>query len=206
MGAAATHGEGPERPPGVEAHPALRAAPTADVKPHEGSAGDDGTVDLSAALSVLRARIDEEFRITERLDTKMRQAFALAAGFFAIAQTVAFGSFAATRVGPADRVVLGSCALVAALSLVVVAHRLVGGEETLEEEDIRPDAVVRWVEEATAADEVSLRILSQLSLVARRRTENNRIRQHNHARVQDGARWSLIATGVELGMAIVLRL
>ena len=50
--------------------------------------GGAGGKDLDQAISTLRARVDEEFRIAERLDSKARQAFALAAGFFAVVQTV----------------------------------------------------------------------------------------------------------------------
>src|SRR3954465_14757211 len=99
--------------------------------------GDGGAVsgDIDNALTVLRARIDEEFRITERLDSKSRQAFALTAGFFAVVQTVAFGAFAQATVNGTERVLLLAAAVVAGGALIVVANRLTNGEELLEEAD-----------------------------------------------------------------------
>ena len=40
-------------------------------------------------MDALKASADQEFNIAERLSAKARQAFALAAGFFVVAQTVA---------------------------------------------------------------------------------------------------------------------
>ena len=119
---------------------------------------------LDHAIGVLRARVEEEFRVTERLDSKSRQAFALAAGFFVIAQTVAFGSFGS--VNGTESVLVGSAAIFAALAVLVTGHHLATGEELQEVRDLRPDAVVDWCKEATDDEYVSARIVTNLRDVA----------------------------------------
>jgi len=161
--------------------------------------------DLEQAISTLRARIDEEFRIAERLDTKGRQAFALAAAFFAVVQTVAFGSFAASGVHPGERVLLGIAAVIAGLSLVVVAHRLTHGEELQEEEDVAPEAIVEWCNEADEPEYVSVRLVAELSGVARSRTDNNKTRARKYDAIADATRLALILAGVQLVLAIIVR-
>jgi hypothetical protein len=166
-----------------------------------------GGKDLEQAITVLRARIDEEFRITERLDSKGRQAFALAAAFFAVVQTVAFGAFAQGDVTANERVWLAGGAVLAGLSLVAIAHRLSHAEGLLEEADIRPDAIVTWANEADGDPEyVSARLVSELANVANRRNENNATRSGKYDRVAAATRLALALTGLELLVAIVVRL
>jgi hypothetical protein len=184
-----------DAPPG-ERHPTVATG-----------AGGAGGRDLDQAIGVLRARIDEEFQITERFATKGRHAFALAAAFFAVVQTVAFGSFQEGGVQPGERVALLVVALIAGAALVVVAHRVTGGEELLEEADIRPEAIVDWCEEAGDDPEyVPARLVSELSRMARRRSENNAIRGRNYDAVEQAVRLALIATAFELVVAIVVRI
>jgi hypothetical protein len=162
--------------------------------------------DLEQAIRVLQARMDEEFRISERLDSKQRQAFALAAAFFAVAQTVAFGSFAQGNLHSSARALIGILAVAAALVLVMVMHRLRDGEELRTEDDVRPDAIVKWCNEADDPGYVSARLVGELSEVAKRRSDSNKLRATNYDRVADVARWSLIATAVELLVAVALRI
>ncbi len=171
-------------------------------------AGDGGgsANDLEQAIAVLRARMDEEFRISERLDSKQRQAFALASVFFAVVQTVAFGSFAQGNLHTAQRAIIGGLAVVAGLVLVVVMHRLNDAEELRPEDDLRPEAVVNWCNEADSPGYVATRLVGELSDVARRRANSNKVRAGNYDSVANAARWSLIVTGVELLVAIALRI
>src|SRR5438874_4637282 len=69
-----------------------------------GSSPDDE--DVTLALDVLRKMADQEFNRAERAASRARQAFALAAGFFAVVQTVAFGSFAKSLVSHGERTTL----------------------------------------------------------------------------------------------------
>ena len=160
--------------------------------------GGAGGKDLDQAITVLRARIDEEFRISERLDSKARQAFALATGFFAVVQTLAFGGFAQTTVTPTERVFLLVAAVIAGGCVVVVAHRLANGEELLEEADVKPEAIVEWCDEAgNDAEFVSTRLVSELAHMARRRADNNAIRARNYDAVAFSTRWALILAAVD---------
>ena len=168
--------------------------------------GGAGGADLVQAITVLRARVDEEFRISERLESKARQAFALTAGFFAVVQTIALGGLAQDMVHTAERVWLLAAALCAGVALLVVAHRLVNGAELLEEADVKPDAVVEWCNKATDPEYVSVRLVAELARMANRRTENNEIRAIHYDRVAYAARWAIIFALLELLTAIVVRL
>ncbi len=169
-------------------------------------AGDGPDADLDRAITVLNARLDEEFRISERLDGKQRQAFALASVFFAIVQTVAFGSFAQGHLHTAQRGVIGGLAVVACVILIVVMQYLTSAEKLRDEDDINPKAIVDWCNEADAPDYVAVRLVGELSEVAQKRAASNKARALSYDKVSAAARWSLIASGVELLVAIALRI
>jgi hypothetical protein len=168
------------------------------------SAGSD--LDLQLAINALRARVDEEFRVAERLDSKQRQAFGLAAALFAVAQTVAFGSFESGSLDGAKRAIIVAAAVVAALVLVIVMHRLRNAEDLHDEDDVLPEAIVDWCNEADADGYVAVRLIREFSEVARRRAASNKVRSDAYDRVAEAARWSLIATGTELLIAVLLRI
>lgn len=162
--------------------------------------------DLSQAVAVLRGRVDEEFKITERLDTKQRQAFALAAGLFAVAQTVAFGAFSDDSVDTPARILIAAVAAIAAACVVWTAGRLQDGEELQEQDDINPESIVNWCNEPSDdPDYVTVRLVRELSVVAQNRHMRNQERAKDYDRVAYAARWAMIATGVELFVAIALR-
>ena len=90
----------------------------------------------------------------------MRQGFAVSAGFFAIVQTVVFGgSVEMTGVG-------GFLVLVAAVAagfgLIAVANRVTNGLELQREPDVKPEAIVKWCDEADDPEYVSTRLVSEL--------------------------------------------
>ena len=169
-----------------------------------GGGGDD----LYQAITVLRGRIDEEFRITERLDSKSRQAFALAAAIFAVVQTVAFGSFGEDTVGSGERIALLATALLAGLVLVVVAHRVRNIEDLLPEEDTKPGTIVEWCNEAPRDDPeyVPSRLVGELGRVADARAANNKRRAAKYEEVEAASRLALIAAALELVLAIAVRI
>ena len=187
-----------------------RAAGAADIRAVPGRTGQTGQgggrTDIEPALLELRARVDEEFEISQRLDSKMRQAFALAVGYFAVVQTVAFGSFAERGVNPSERLLLLVAVIAAGFGLLAVAHRLTNGEELLDEHDTRPDAIIQWLNEAAADDYVPSKLVVELAETAKDRTANNAIRGRNYDAVVAAARSTIIFTTVELLMAITVRL
>lgn len=98
---------------------------------------DDKTIGLELLLKLH----DQETTRAERASTRARQAFALAAGFFAVVQTVAFGSFAgrfiaaSERAGILDRAIVAGICLTACGVLLLVADGALRGR-TVTEEDI----------------------------------------------------------------------
>jgi hypothetical protein len=172
-----------------------------------GSTGPGASIaDVEQTIGILRARIDEEFRISERLDSKGRQLFTLAAGFFAAVQAVAFTALGNEHLAASSRVVLLAFTLVAAAVLVLVGHRLANSEEPLKESDIPPDDLVGWLESGENQEQVLLRLVGALSEVAKSRATNNATRKNRYDELQYIARWSLIASGAELLVAILVRL
>jgi hypothetical protein len=186
--------------PHGESRATLRLADADEVR----SVSDASDVsELAQVISALRARIDEEFRMMERLDTKARQAFALVAGFFAVVQAVAFGGFAQSHVSTSELVVVAIFAIVAGALVVVAGHLLREVEELQREPDIKPSEIVRWFDEAADADEVSRNLATGLAHVAEKRYANNLEKTKRLKRLENAARWSLIFTSAELMLAIV---
>lgn len=163
--------------------------------------------DLDQAITALRARMDEEFRITERLSSKARQVFALTAGFFAVIQTIAFGTFGRDTVNSTERATLLVIAIVAGASVAWVARRVTSSEELLDETDVSPDKIAEWTEKGRSDPEyVRTHLVSNLAVVARKRSDNNKVRAERYDEVENAARWALIITSVELIVAVVVRL
>lgn len=158
--------------------------------------------DLEQAIATLRARIDEEFRISERFDSKSRQLFALAGGFFAAVQAVTFSSIGSDGLSSQGKAILLGAALTAAAALVILNQRLADSEEPLEEEDVPPDDIVTWVETGQSEEATLLRLIGGLATIARSRVDNNKLRKLRHDHLQTVMRWSLIASGAQLLVAI----
>jgi len=127
---------------------------------------------------------------------------------FAVVQTVAFGSFAQGGVTTGERIVLLVMAIVAGFSLVVVASKVRDVEGLKPEDDLKPEAIVKWLNEAPANDSeyVSKKLVAELSRVARSRTESNGTRAATYERVEVWVRLSLIAVASELVVAIIVRI
>lgn len=167
----------------------------------------DSGARLDLAITALRARVDEEFRITERLDSKARQAFALAGGGFAIAQTVAFGSFGQDQIHDAARYLTLGLAIIAGVALTLTAHKLTDAEDLRPEKDIEPAAIERWARERDDAM-FAKEMIVHLREVADRRAASNAGRAElysGHRGVLFWTRWTLILTGAELIFAIIFR-
>jgi hypothetical protein len=203
MASAPEHGDDPVM---TSRHAPTPIRSTLGVGSAPDTLGGAGGKDIEQAITVLRARIDEEFRIAERLDSKSRQVFALAAGFFAVVQTVAFGSFAQNRITSTDRMIMLIATVIAGLALVAVAYRLSRGETLLPESDIKPEAILAWCNESESdAEHVSTHLVGELSRVARCRSDNNEIRSRNYDAVATMASVALSLAGLELLIAIAVR-
>jgi len=194
--------ESGDTPPGESTAP-LRLAEANEV--HEASGGPYSS-ELVQMINALRARVDEEYRIMERLDAKARQAFTLVAAFFAVVQAVAFGGFAETGVTTAEGVVLAVLAIIAGVSVGVVGHCLRKEEALQEERDLDPDKILGWWREATGENYVSHRVAVGLAEIAKVRYANNETRAALYKQLDSAARLSLILSLVELIWAIVIRI
>jgi hypothetical protein len=158
------------------------------------------------AVTVLSRRIEEEFRIAERHDAKARQALAIAAGFFAATQVTTVASLNRSSVHAGARVAIVAAALVAGLALVVVARRLISAEELRKEDDIDPDRILAWCEEGGEKPEyVSGRLVRELTEVAKARAHSNRGRAERYSAVATATRSALVLTGIELMIALAVR-
>src|SRR4051812_30466842 len=85
-----------------------------------GGSGDD-LGDAARIVDALKASADQEFQIAERLSSKARQAFALAAGVFVIAQTVVFGNFASKNLSDNEKHWMITLAIGAVVALAFAA-------------------------------------------------------------------------------------
>jgi hypothetical protein len=159
---------------------------------------------LDLAIEVLRARVDQEFKITERIDGKGRQAFALVAAFFAVAQAVTFGSFRAASLTSPKLVLLAVLATAAVAFVLLTGHLLADSEELQDEPDVRPASVERWAHEKTDRA-FAEKLLVELRDVAEKRHEGNERRGRRYQRVACTARVALILTSVELIFGIAFR-
>jgi len=204
MASASSHEGGEGR---IEGPPSAPSPISALPPPRSGGPGQArGLSDIERTIEILSARIAEEFQISERYDSKGRQLFALAAGFFAAVQAVAFAAFGAEHLSQDSRLFLLVMALVAGAVLVVVGDRLADAEEPLREKDIEPDELVEWLESGEPEEAVLLKQAGALAKVAKLRAESNKTRKLSYDAIQTAARWSLIVSGLELVAAIAVRL
>lgn len=124
VGAAA---EKPEGPPPVPFRRAGAASPAGSQA--TGTQSSDVPVPLGGGtalssnagrtLDLILKRVDQELERSERAGNRARQAFAISVGFFAIVQTVAFGSFAYGLISPAERAEIIDRAVVAGYAVAV---------------------------------------------------------------------------------------
>jgi hypothetical protein len=197
--------EGGERRAGHLPEPSRISALPAPPAP--GSAGSGGGAsDAERAIEILRGRIDEEFRISERYDAKGRQLFTVAAGFYAAVQAVAFAAFGTEHLASEARLAVLVCAFGAGLVLIVVGQRLANAEAPLKEADIPPEDLVAWLESEETEEQVLLRQVGALATVAKSRAAKNAERKTTFEAIDVAVRWSLIASGVELLLALTVRL
>ncbi|MGO9761656.1 MAG: hypothetical protein ACLP1Q_10410 [Solirubrobacteraceae bacterium] len=191
----------------MEGPPSAQSPISALPTPRSGGSGRPrGLSDVERTIEILCARIAEEFQISERYDSKGRQLFALAAGFFAAVQAVAFAAFGTEHLAQGSRLLLLVVALGASAVLVIVGHRLANAEEPLGEKDIKPDELVEWLESGEGEEAVLLKQAGALATVAELRAESNKTRKLSYDALQTVARCSLIVSGIELVAAIAVRL
>jgi hypothetical protein len=164
MGSASRHtGENPPVP--------LRPA-TGEAQPPE---PDSGT---ATALTLLQKLVEQELGRSERFVTRARQAFALAAGFFAVVQTVAFGSFAKAAISTPERTTLLWIAGGAGVLLAACGAVLLYADTAYKTMNLTPEGILEVLneedEDGLTADE---RYVEDLADIVKALRETNRRRQ-----------------------------
>jgi hypothetical protein len=159
---------------------------------------------LDLAIEALRARVDQEFQISERLDSKARQGFGLVAAVFAVAQAVAFGNFRAGHLSGPELVILAVLAVGAACLVLLTGSRLSDSEEAKPTGDIHPDAIARWTQEKNDRA-FAEQLVVELGRVAKERHAGNENRRLRYQKLESTARVALIMIIVEMLFAIAFR-
>jgi len=161
--------------------------------------------DLDNALGVLRERVEAEFRITERLDAKCRQAFALAAAAFTVAQASAFTSFGQAEVSTLERLMILLTALMAAAALGLTAIRLQRSEKPQAEKALDPRTVVELCRTAVEPGIVTAGLVWNLGELGAKRVEGNERRIELTRAVASAAQATFAISGIELMVALITR-
>lgn len=162
----------------------------------------NGTERLGQAIEVLQARIAEEFQVSERINTKGRQAFALLTAFFAIAQTIAFGGFGLSHPQGATAVLLAIVATFAIVALLVSGHRVLGLEELQPEAYLKPEKVVQWAKAGPDRAFAQQAIVNMAEIADRRRKSNEK-RAEQYRELESSARLVVVLIAAEILIAII---
>lgn len=163
--------------------------------------------DAGKVVDALKAAAEQEFQIAERLAAKARQAYALAAGVFVIAQTVAFGAFQAKHLDGARPAIIVVFAIIAVAGLGWATYKVLAADDVQPSGDLEPEALMDLVNDAYEHDENVLgKLAGAYSGVLTTRREANDVRRTAYKETRTAVGWSLIATGVELFVALLLRI
>jgi len=166
---------------------------------------------LSLLLDAAKATIDEEFRRSERLDTKSRNQVSLAATMFGVAQVITVGLLNSVLADGGDRKALILSAVLVSASLVALgwlarAMYLSYTSWSLKVEqaltlDIFGD---RYIRAAKAGNpNVGERLVTQYAKVARTRRDNNAARAEAVKRAERACLAASACVGLELVLAFV---
>lgn len=194
----------PERVPAQGRH--LRPADDHDSSPRPTDGGGGGHEDAATIVDALKSSSEQELTIAERIATKARQAFALGAGVFVVAQTVAFGNFDANKISTHDQHLIIILAIVAVAVLALAGVATIKADSTVPSGDLPLDDLAKDLNAAYEGDEEVVGRLGTyyLGVVRTRRAANvTRIKWYRQAR------WavllSLAATTAELIFSLVAR-
>lgn len=138
--------------------------------------GDDNS-QFGLGLQLLRALADQEVARAETARARSRQAFALAAGFFAVVQTVVYGSFVSRLVTEGHRTgTLIDHTKWAAVALAVCALGLLVAELPLGSRNLTPEVILRTVREPPAGKSAEQEFAELYALIVEMHRNANRIR------------------------------
>jgi hypothetical protein len=168
--------------------------------------GGSGSRDAGKVVDALRASAEQEFAIAERLAGKARQAFALGAGVFIVAQTVAFGNFEATKLSSREQHWIIALAILAVLVLGVAALATIKADAPAASRDLPLEKLEADLNAAYEGDPNVIGRLGEYYLgVVRSRRHANKNRRFWYALARGLVSASLVATTVELIFALIAR-
>lgn len=98
--------------------------------------------DSRLALDLLRGMADQELARAERFSSQARNGFALAAGFFAVVQTVAFGSFLGAKVTTHELWAIMGLAAAASALLAMAGFFVLEVQRTRRGYNLSPEIVI----------------------------------------------------------------
>jgi hypothetical protein len=168
--------------------------------------GGHGPGDAGKLIDALRSSADQELTIAERLASKARQAFALGAGFFVVAQTVAFGNFDVKKISTREQHWIIGLAVMAVVILGVAAVATLKADATVTSGDLPLEKLEMDLNAAYEGDEDVIGRLGGYYLgVVRTRRDANTMRRRWYGWARRAAALSLLATTVELVFALIAR-
>lgn len=177
-------------------------------RPAAKKAGGSGA-DLGGAgkvVDALKASADQEFNIAERLSAKARQSFALAAGFFVVAQTVAFGGFEATKLSAHENHWIIALAIMAVAALAFAVLAALKADATYKSRDLPLEKLEDDLNAAYAGDPDVIGNLGRYYLgIIRTRRKANGSRRVWYQLTRIAVIVSLSATVSELIFSLVSR-
>jgi hypothetical protein len=170
--------------------------------------GDISPQDLNNAITVLVARLGEQFQLAERIDSKGRQVVAVCAAFYAGAQALAFSGFAEVDITTAERLILSAIAVVATGALIRAGEALFHTERPRDEDSFSADGIVKWFAKGAGTGDqyVSCQLVANLARASNSRAEVTEEKYSGYEAVVRAARWSLLLIFIESIVAIVVRI
>lgn len=196
-------GPDPRRLQGVPGTKVTKYGPSSEA----GGPGTGGPGDAGAVVDALKASAEQEFSIAERLASKARQAYALAAGVFVVSQTVAFSNFEANMLSGREQKVIIGLAIVSVVMLALATWKVLGADDTFPSGDLPLDALL---DDLNAAYDDDPKVLGRLGGyyvgVVRSRRKANGDRRKAYKAARTFVALSLAATVVELVFALIARI
>ena len=112
-----------------------------------------GDSDADVGLEILRSLVDQEVARAERSAARARQAFTVAAAFYAVVQTVIFGTFASRLISADERTWMLRSAALGGTFLAICGIHLLFADRNFKSRNLSSDNVLDAVNEATPATE-----------------------------------------------------
>jgi hypothetical protein len=167
----------PPEPPQPGREP-LRSVQKADQSGGLAAPGRDGEdPGVSLGIELLRELAGQEVARAETARTRARQAFALAAGFFAVVQTVAYGSYVTSAATKGHRTeTLLTWTAWAALALAVCGVLLVIAELPRKSHNLTPEIVLETINKPAGGATATGEFTELLALIVKSHRLANRVR------------------------------